>query len=319
MDDRELDDFWEDSAYARKSYVEKPLTDATLRAAESELGVKLPAAYVALMRHQNGGIPKRTCFPSEEPTSWAEDHVAITGIMGIGREKPYSLLGQLGSRFMQREWGYPEFGICICDCPSAGHDMIMLDYRACGPDGEPSVIHVDQERDFAVTPLAPDFETFIRGLVHESDFQEDPKEVLARERDRVEHGRFSSPMQALIAATPDPGALERSLRALLIAIVEGKGHFSLHGDPESELVYDVLFDLVASSRRVAAGQAFLDAYPGLIVSGDGEACTRGYAPGFVADWLRKRTDAGAIVQGGDGLALSAAHRAEVLRSLARYG
>ena len=29
--------------------------------------------------------------------------------------------------------------MAICDCPSAGHDMIFLDYRACGPQGEPAV------------------------------------------------------------------------------------------------------------------------------------------------------------------------------------
>ena len=60
--------------------------------------------------------------------------------------------------------------ICAwCDCPSAGHDMLCLDYRACGPSGEPRVAHVDQERGYAVTFVAPSFESFIRGLVSEND------------------------------------------------------------------------------------------------------------------------------------------------------
>jgi hypothetical protein len=122
------------------------------------------------MQVQNGGLPQNTCFPTKEATSWAEDHVAITGVMGIGRTKTYSLCGSLGSAFMQSEWGYPKLGICICDCPSAGHDMIMLDYRKCGPTGEPEVVHVDQESDYRGTLLAKDFETFVRGLVNESVF-----------------------------------------------------------------------------------------------------------------------------------------------------
>jgi hypothetical protein len=129
FDGFDLSQFWEDSDYARKKYVERPLSEDLIAAVEAELGVRLPASYLELMKSQNGGIPRNTCFPTTVPTSWASDHVAITGISGVGSEKIYSLCGALGSKFMQEEWGYPDIGICICDCPSAGHDMIMLDYQ----------------------------------------------------------------------------------------------------------------------------------------------------------------------------------------------
>ena len=45
-------------------------------------------------------------YPCDEPTCWADDHVAITGIFGIGREKSCSLCGVLGSQFMIDEWEY---------------------------------------------------------------------------------------------------------------------------------------------------------------------------------------------------------------------
>ncbi len=165
--------FWDDGEYAREEYVSDPPSEELIADIEKELGYKLPASYIWLMKQHNGGIPVNTCFPTDTPTSWAEDHVAITGIFGIGRDKNYSLCGELGSQFMIDEWEYPAIGVAICDCPSAGHDMIFLDYRECGPQGEPKVVHIDQESDYEITPLADNFEEFIRGLVNEEDYEYD--------------------------------------------------------------------------------------------------------------------------------------------------
>ena len=169
----ELTNFWDDNWYALKEYISEPPSDELIASVEDELGYKLPAAYIWLMKQHNGGIPVNTCYPCDEPTCWADDHVAITGIFGIGREKSCSLCGELGSQFMIDEWEYPAIGVAICDCPSAGHDMIFLDYRACGSQGEPAVVHVDQENDYKITHLADSFEEFIRGLEHESLYDSD--------------------------------------------------------------------------------------------------------------------------------------------------
>lgn len=173
FEDFDLTNFWDDNWYALKEYVSDLPSDELIASVEEELGYKLPASYIWLMKQHNGGIPVNTCYPCDEPTSWAEDHVAITGILGIGREKRYSLCGELGSQFMIDEWEYPAIGVAICDCPSAGHDMIFLDYRTCGPQGEPAVVHVDQENDYKMTHLADSFEEFIRGLEHESLYDSD--------------------------------------------------------------------------------------------------------------------------------------------------
>jgi hypothetical protein len=60
------------------------------------------------------------------------------------------------------EWGYPPIGVYFADCPSAGHDMLCLDYRECGADGEPQVVHVAQE-----------FASFIHGLEPDEAFDEE--------------------------------------------------------------------------------------------------------------------------------------------------
>jgi len=163
-------DFWEQSDYAMQTYEGEPLNDDLVSAVENSLGYKLPRSYVELMRTQNGGIPLRTCFRTNQRTSWATDHIAITGIYGIGFSKASTLCGQFRTAFWVDEWGYPPLGIYFADCPSAGHDMICLDYFAVGPDGEPRVVHVDQELDYRVTVLAETFEQFILGLETEENF-----------------------------------------------------------------------------------------------------------------------------------------------------
>jgi hypothetical protein len=170
MNNFDLSGFWEDSDYARKEYVGAPVTDEMIQSVQAVLGYRLPKAYIELLRNQNGGIPTKTRHRTSQPTSWAEDHVAITGIYGLDRSRPSSLCGEFASKFWMEEWGYPDIGIYFADCPSAGHDMLCLDYRECGPDGEPRVVHVDQESDYEITPVAETFEAFIRGLEDESVF-----------------------------------------------------------------------------------------------------------------------------------------------------
>jgi hypothetical protein len=306
----DLSKFWEDSEYAREEYVEAPPTEKSIRLVEKELGVVLPASYIELMQSQNGGIPNNTCFPTKTRTSWSHNHVAITGIMGIGRKRTYSLCGSLGSKFMQEEWGYPEFGICICDCPSAGHDMIMLDYRKCGKQGEPEVIHVDQESDFKVTFLAKDFESFIRGLVNESVY-DTSAEDLVKALKNVESGSFSTALSKLLGNAPDLGPI---LRKICRKLTEEKGHFSLHDDERSYLVYDILFHLCATASAVKDEQSYLEeAFPELIVFGDGQFSTGGYAPDFVSEWLSKRLKMGAIVRHNGSLVFTEEFRRKVLK------
>lgn len=164
--------FWDICPYSQKTYIGRPVTRDMIDAVEQEFGYKLPAAYVQLLEVQNGGIPNNTCCPTNEPTSWAEDHCAITGIYGIDPSKQCSLLGSpIRSDFWISEWGYPDVGLYICDCPSAGHDMIALDYTHCGPTGEARVVHIDQERDYQTTVIASTFAEFIRKLLPEDEFE----------------------------------------------------------------------------------------------------------------------------------------------------
>ncbi|WTL18215.1 SMI1/KNR4 family protein [Streptomyces sp. NBC_01506] len=64
-----------------------------------------------------------------------------------------------GSSYLIAEWEYPEIGVVICHTPSAGHDTVMLDYSVCGPEGEPAVAYIDEDR--APRRVAQSFEEFL--------------------------------------------------------------------------------------------------------------------------------------------------------------
>ena len=72
FDKKDLSTFWNDSDFALKSYIEAPPTDELIQSIEQELGYKLPASYIELMKQHNGGTPHDTCFPTSESTSWAD-------------------------------------------------------------------------------------------------------------------------------------------------------------------------------------------------------------------------------------------------------
>jgi hypothetical protein len=182
--DLDISALWLETDDARERYVGEPLTDALLASIEQELGYPLPRSYVELMRIQNGGLLARTTYRTKHR------NIEVQGIYGINRSKHASLGGiwkqrkaftgrnprtgepivveaktyRTGSRFWVAEWGYPDVGVYFADCLDGGHQMIALDYRACGPHGEPQVIHVHQESNYDITEMAPTFEMFIRGL-----------------------------------------------------------------------------------------------------------------------------------------------------------
>lgn len=151
--------FWKDTDYAFESYIGREVTDEDIKNAEAELGYTLPAAYIELLNNHNGGVLNKNCFINNEG-----DCVYVTGIYGIDKDKKNSIFGQFGNEFWISKWEYPPIGVVVADTISGGHDMIFLDYRECGPTGEPKVVRVDQEGDYSITLLADNFGDFIKNL-----------------------------------------------------------------------------------------------------------------------------------------------------------
>jgi SMI1-KNR4 cell-wall len=316
FNDFDLTTFWDDNSYALKEYVLSTPSDDKIKDIEGKLGYKLPASYIELMKLHNGGIPFNTCFPTTETTSWADDHVCLTGMYGIGDEKDYSLCGGLGSQFMMEEWEYPNIGVYFCDCPSAGHDMIAFDYTKCGKDGEPEVVHVDQEDDYRITFLAKDFETFIRGLVHH-EIYDDSEENYLNDEENIKHGKFSDLLQTLCSNFTEIPNIEVIIRNISMEILKEKTYFALHEDKLSYLMYDIQFLLYSHTNKVEKTATYLKVYQEMIAFGD-EFSTGGYSPDFVKDWLKARNKNKEIIESKNGFHFSDVYRQIVILSMKKY-
>ncbi|PQP84195.1 cell wall assembly protein [Paenibacillus sp. PCH8] len=157
-------EFWNDSEQALEHYVSALPSEGLVDSVEEQLVFRLPASYIELMKVHNGGIPYNRYFPVTDADSGATEYIEIEGILGIGREKPYSLCGTEGSWTLIERNGYPEIGVVIAVSPLAS-GVVMLDYRSFGNDGEPEVVYVDRENPKMTISLAPNFETFIQGLM----------------------------------------------------------------------------------------------------------------------------------------------------------
>lgn len=170
FDEEVLKDLWNNGEFSSKEYVGQTPTDEDFEKVEKDLAYRLPESYKVLMRIQNGGELKKNTFEGPFQSNWTRGLFDVLGIHGVDSSKKYSLCGEYGSKFWVEKWKYPNIGIAICDTLSGGHDMIFLDYSDCGPEGEPCVVHIDQEGDYEITYLADNFKDFIDGLfIHEED------------------------------------------------------------------------------------------------------------------------------------------------------
>ncbi|UUV30393.1 SMI1/KNR4 family protein [Amycolatopsis roodepoortensis] len=144
-----------------------PVDDALIAETEKRLGYRLPSSYLDVLRRTNGGFLRRRRCPTSFPTSWADDHFEVRSLIGIGGARGIDSNGGHGSKDMIAEWGYPDIGIVLFDMPSGGHDAVMLDYRECDGDAEPSVVYLDEDR--VPRRVARDFAEFLGLLVESGD------------------------------------------------------------------------------------------------------------------------------------------------------
>lgn len=134
------------------------LTDTLIARAERELGVRLPQALVDVLSVQNGGYTRFDAYPRG---THLYEYVPFRDVRGIFDSLD---VGLLLSAYLLREWEMPE-GLVLLS--GDGHTWVALDYRACGAQGEPPVVWIDNEAEDSphIEQVAPDLATFFAGLV----------------------------------------------------------------------------------------------------------------------------------------------------------
>jgi hypothetical protein len=146
-----------------------PLTEELVVDAEAQLGVTLPPDFIHLLRIQNGGVVADGWDACPADTNfYAEDHVPFDHLHGIGPAGQAQTITLLDTPYLVQEWDLPSPVVLLS---GQGHYWLALDYRDCGPAGQPPVVWIDNEMDHELT-LAPNFRMFVERLTASASFEE---------------------------------------------------------------------------------------------------------------------------------------------------
>ncbi|MCY8923042.1 SMI1/KNR4 family protein [Bacillus atrophaeus] len=182
-----MSEIWENSEY--DPFKLKDISEDEIKNVEQELNLTLPEQYKKLIIQQNGGLIIFNAFPTDQETSWADDHIEVDHIRGIGKD-----LGILESEYLIKEWGLPQRLLLI---QGDGHNWVALDYRLTNENPPLHYFDLELNNDFKI---ADSFDEFLSKLyTHEYEevqeeenleFDEihniDPNDPDAIQKDEVE-------------------------------------------------------------------------------------------------------------------------------------
>jgi hypothetical protein len=144
----------------------RPVSDESLAQFQRERGLKLPDTYVALLRMQNGGTFRHNMLLPEDvdEDDACGEETEVRGLFGIGEER-HSVCDLLEVWHVEDEQQNDISDQVICfDCNGC-NDLTVLDYRECGPTGEPTVQQICRcEPPWIYMHLANSFDELLERL-----------------------------------------------------------------------------------------------------------------------------------------------------------
>lgn len=67
------------------------------------------------------------------------------------------------------EWEYPNIGIPFGETQSAGLDMYFMDFSVVDANGEPRIVHIDNEADNSIDVVADNLEDFLTKIYNNEE------------------------------------------------------------------------------------------------------------------------------------------------------
>jgi hypothetical protein len=154
---------WRVPAYL--PYVMPDVTDGLVAETEEMLGVRLPKAYLAALRIQNGGSLRHALHRSGVGVG---DIAGIDGREGAYPSLPLSTWSDEKSYMRQEGLTSPERIELLVPFSGDGHEYVCFDYRRAGRRREPAIAYIDVESFDVDRVIAPNFLAFVGGLTSES-------------------------------------------------------------------------------------------------------------------------------------------------------
>lgn len=239
-----MSEIWENSEY--DPFRLKDISEDEIKKVEKKLNLTLPEQYKKLIIQQNGGLINFNAFPTDQETSWADDHIEVDHIRGIGKD-----LGILESEYLIKEWGLPQRLLLI---QGDGHNWVALDYRLTNENPPVHYFDLELNNDFKI---ADSFDEFLSKLyTHEYeedqedenlDFDEirsiDPNDPDAIQKEEVEKILTNKNPMEIHRISLFPIQSVEDLEWLLNIIKHNS--FGARGDMAFELA-DVLMSVVSS-------------------------------------------------------------------------
>lgn len=269
-----------------------PVTEADVAAFEALLGRLLPADYREFLLTYNGGLPVVTLGEDIDGTEFM-----LSGLRSLhpdAMDEPYAAhLSTPARREGDYGWGLPADVLEIANDPGGNLFTLSLD------DPAHTVRFIDHESDapFGMQRvLARGFTAFLQ-LIRSVDAQAAIEaDVQCEERRRLERGPFPAALDAqLRRVEAHVLGVRDAVRRACLAVFNDKAHFSLHDDPRSQQVFDLMLwvhetatapGLTRAEMHEVVFDWFSDASGGFGLNG--------YAPGFLDDWWAARFEKGAL-------------------------